>query len=247
MEQIAQTKLRIGTWNVEYASAARNPLRLALIERADADIWVLTETQDGLALGSSYTPQHSEPHPQKRPQRWVTIWSRHPLIKRIDVRDPIRTAAALYATPLGKVLVYGTVMPWSSDRGLSGVEAYWAEHHRVVSEQVKECSELRDDHGDAAICVAGDFNMTLGGGYPYGTPKGSQLLEDGLKEAGMACVTRMEHVPRDAMSHIDHICVPEEWAVRTTVVDGWPGTIEGVRLSDHSAVVIETRGAPNGR
>ena len=36
--------LRIGTWNVEYASAARNPQRLSLLHAADADIWVLTET-----------------------------------------------------------------------------------------------------------------------------------------------------------------------------------------------------------
>ena len=44
------------------------------------------------------------------------------------------------------------------------------------------------------------------------------------------------------MPHIDHICVPEAWAERTTVVDAWPGTIDGVRLSDHSAVVIEIGG-----
>ena len=94
------------------------------------------------------------------------------LVSASAERDPIRTTAALYATPLGKVLVYGTVMPWSSDRGLSGAEPNWTEHHRVVSEQVKEWRELRDRHSDAAICVVGDFNMTLGGGYPYGAPEG---------------------------------------------------------------------------
>ena len=44
--------LRIGTWNVEYASPAKNREGLALIQGADADIWVLTE--GGLELGSSY-------------------------------------------------------------------------------------------------------------------------------------------------------------------------------------------------
>ena len=43
--------LRIGTWNVEYASPAKNREGLALIQGADADIWVLTE--GGLELGSS--------------------------------------------------------------------------------------------------------------------------------------------------------------------------------------------------
>jgi len=52
----------------------------------------------------------------------------------------------------------------------------------------------------------------------------------------------MEHVPRLAKPHIDHICVPEVWAERSRVVDGWPGTVGGVRLSDHSAVVIEIGG-----
>jgi hypothetical protein len=105
LEQMEQTRpeptptLRIGTWNVEHASAAGNPQRLALIQRADADIWVLTETQDGLELGSSYTAVHSEPRPKKPfPARWVTIWSKHSRIKRVSVRDPIRTTAALYDT-----------------------------------------------------------------------------------------------------------------------------------------------------
>ena len=45
--------IRIGTWNVAQASNVRNPQRFALIRAADADIWVLTETQDELGLGVS--------------------------------------------------------------------------------------------------------------------------------------------------------------------------------------------------
>ena len=53
MEQMEQTQseptttVRIGTWNVEHASLVKNPQRLAQIQRADADIRVLTETQGG--------------------------------------------------------------------------------------------------------------------------------------------------------------------------------------------------------
>jgi hypothetical protein len=35
---------------------------------ADADIWVLTETRDGLELGAGYSAVHSEPRPKKPPQ-----------------------------------------------------------------------------------------------------------------------------------------------------------------------------------
>ena len=45
-------QLRIGTWNVEYASTARNPQRLSLLPAADADICVLAQIQDGLDLGN---------------------------------------------------------------------------------------------------------------------------------------------------------------------------------------------------
>jgi hypothetical protein len=246
MEQPIQARsnstLRIATWNVEYASTNRNLQRLALIHAADADIWVLTETQDGLDLGSSYSALHSDPRPDKRPPaRWVTIWSRHPLIERVAVRDPMRTAAALYATSLGKVLVYGTVMPWHSDRGPTGAAPNWTEHHRVVPEQSNEWNELRERYADAALCTAGDFNMTLGGRCTYGTMEGRRSLLEGLAASGLACVTRTEHVPHGKLAHphIDHICVPDRWAAGSRVVEAWPGTIDGVRLSDHSAVVVE--------
>ncbi len=45
--------MRIGTWNVEYpAGKDRNPLRLARLKAANADIWVLTETHDELDRSS---------------------------------------------------------------------------------------------------------------------------------------------------------------------------------------------------
>jgi hypothetical protein len=239
------TKLRIGTWNVEHASAARNPRRLQLIHAADADIWVLTETQDGLDLGSSYNALHSEPRPKKpSPARWASIWARHPLIERVAVRDPIRTTAALYDTPLGKLLVYATVMPWPTDRGPSNTAPDWVEQRRVVHEQADDWKELRERHHGVSVCVAGDFNMRLTG-RPV-RDEGKKLLHAGLSAAGLACVTRSEDIPPGKLNtpHIDHICVPLEWAERASVVEAWPGTIDGVRLSDHSAIVVEVRGKP---
>jgi len=104
--------IRIGTWNVERASAAKNSQRLALIQKADADIWVLTETQDALDLRSRYNPVNSDPQPGTNESvRWVSIWSRFALFERVAVRDIGRTAAALYPTAQGKLLVYGTVLP----------------------------------------------------------------------------------------------------------------------------------------
>ena len=240
--------LRIGTWNVEYASAARNPRRLSLLHAANADIWVLTETQDGLDLGGNYNAVNSDPQPRtKESVRWVSIWSRFALLEPVKVRDSDRTAAALYATAQGKLLVYGTVLPWHSDPGPSNA-ANWSEHYRVIPEQAAEWKALVGRYPDAALCVAGDLNMNLGGKQTYGTARGRELLKKGIANAGLACVTHTEQVPSGKLvePHIDHICLPHSWAERAQVVDAWPGTIDRERLSDHSAIVVEVR-ASSGR
>lgn len=95
-----------------------------------------------------------------------------------------------------------------------------------------------------AVCrrgaVAGDLNMNRGGRHHYGTRKGRDLLEEGLARAGLACVTTMEHVPAGKLTapHVDHIFLSRSWSQRAGVVEAWPGTINGVRLSDHSVLVV---------
>lgn len=234
--------IRIGTWNVEYANPARNPQRLALMNAANADVWVLTETRDALDLGNGYRPIHSDVRPRVSDGgRWVTVWARFSVVERISVKDPCRTVAALYDTPLGHLLLYGTVLPWHSDRGPTGYAKNWTEHHRVIPEQAAEWSDLTQRHPHAALCVAGDLNMSLGGGYYYGTRRGREMLNIGLSKVGLTCVTRTEQVPLGKLTkpHIDHVCVPNAWANAARVVDAWPGNINGIRLSDHSAVVVE--------
>ena len=236
--------MRIGTWNVEHAAVpAKNARRRELLIAADADIWVLTETRDALDLGPTHFAVHSDPRPKTRVgERWVSIWSRLPLLERVPVRDPSRTVCALFDAPSGPLLVYGAVMPWHADYGVEGTAKGWTEQYRVVPEQASEGAALRERSPRAALCVAGDFNMSLGGAHYYGTKRGRELLQAGLDGAGLACVTRTEHVPPGLLKwpHIDHVAVPVEWAGRSHVVAAWPGTIDGVRLSDHSAVVVET-------
>ena len=236
--------MRIGTWNVEYASPAKNERRLAVLRAADADVWVLTETRDSLDLSSTHQAVHSDPRYRTLARgRWVTIWSRFPLVETVAVPDTSRTVAALYETTFGQLLVYGTVLPWHSDRGPTAAAKTWAEHHRVIPEQAKEWLTLCVRYPRSALCVAGDLNMNLGGRHYYGTKLGRQLLEEGLREAGIVCVTRFDNVPSGKLAkpHIDHVCLPLDWAQRTQVVEAWPGAFEGVRLSDHSGLVVAVR------
>jgi hypothetical protein len=237
--------VRIATWNLEYAAGqAKNRQRLDLIASTQADVWILTETHDDIDLSVlGHHSAQSEARPTARPGgRWVTIWSRYPILERVDVDDPIRTVAAVLDAPVGRLVVYGTVLPWHTDPGPDGDARAWSEHHRVIPLQGAEWLRLATDHSDASLCVAGDFNTNLGGLQYYGTREGRTLLRVALDAAGLACVTETDRVPEGRLrySPIDHICISKALADRATVVEAWEGTtVEGVKLSDHSGLMIE--------
>lgn len=56
-------------------------------------------------------------------------------------------------------MVYGTVLPWHSDRGDGGSVAVrnWSEYLRVTPEQGQEWQGLRETHAAALLVVAGDL------------------------------------------------------------------------------------------
>lgn len=242
------TTLRIGTWNVEYAAGAvRNARRAEILRDAEADVWVLTETHDELDLSATHTQVSTEQRPTgRRGGRWTTIWSRFPVLATPAVSDTARTVAALLDSPLGRLLVYGTVMPWGNDSGPEpdAPARGWAEQDRVLPEQIAEWVLLRARYPDAALVVAGDFNMNLGGKHYYGTPRGRVTLREGLAKNGLFCATETERLRPGLLRYppIDHVAVPAAWEGRTDVIAAWEGTtVDGLKLSDHSGLVVELR------
>lgn len=238
--------MRIGTWNVEYAAgAAKNSKRLEILRANPADIWVLTETHDDLDLSPTHAPIHSLQRPTGRAgARWVSIWTNYEVLNRIDVVDPERTVAAMLNTPFGQMVVYGTVLPWHSDRGkhADDVEVpYWSEHHREIQRQAAEWSELRNRHKDALMCVAGDLNMNINGPHYYGTKLGRALLAEAMDANRLTCVTSTDRLPTSALRYppIDHLLLSDTLAAHTRVTAAWEGMQDGVRLSDHSGLLVE--------
>ncbi len=235
--------MRIGTWNVEYARPARLDALRGVLSANRADIWVLTETHDELWPPQCKFVAHTEPRPKnwsgiRRGSRWVSIWSRFPIIKEVSLpaADKERTVAVLLDIgQSNKLIVYGTVMPWKGDRGKQD----WSEHYRIVPEQCAEWRELSQIYSDAALCVAGDFNTDMRTGSYYGTQKGIAAIRVGLADCRLFCATEMPRVPAGLLQNppIDHIAVPSMWESSTSVVSAWPSQ-RGV-LSDHSGLVIE--------
>lgn len=229
------------------AEVERNARRLELIQAADADVVVLTETHDELRL-KGYQATSTPQRPGARAAaRWTTIWSRLGVRRVIETDDPLRTVAVELE---GDLLVYGTVLPWHSDRGPSDdKQVNWAEYRRVVPIQGAEWLALRQQHPAQTLVVAGDFNQSLGERHHYGGSKLRQLLEENCAAADLDVLTGLAHqqVPL-AHPPIDHVAVAPAQGQRAHLhrVAGWEGAGRGPgRLSEHSAVVVDVQLEPD--
>jgi hypothetical protein len=244
------SSVRVGTWNVQSAAVDKNAARLERMLTLDCDVWVLTETNDELTLPAPYKPVSSDPRPTAREGgRWVTIWSRLPGT-RLPTVDPVRTAAAEID---GRIIVYGTVLPWHTDPRPTPDAApplrSWDEFKRATPLQSAEWRALRDDRPDKLLIVAGDLNQSLGATSYYETPATRQLLCDCFQAAGLTCLTDGDRLPEEfqQIPLIDHVCAA---APAGRVVQGanwvvWDGRgPDGTKLSDHSGVAVTVRSEP---
>jgi endonuclease/exonuclease/phosphatase family metal-dependent hydrolase len=257
--------MRIGTWNVEYATRRRNPERLEILNNRNADIWVLTETHRDLDLSRTHIPIDSLPRPIQASNSvrvgstWVTIWSRYPCRRSIQVPDPRRMAAALLDTPHGPIAVAGVVLPWHADRGDDPTESTprnWEEHRRVIRTELPLLLEtLRIESSGSRRILAGDFNSQLAFPYPFSSPYPPQEslrkeLLDHLTANGLTCHTAdteaaLTKPPKLPGTLIDHVCSDLGLAKQ---IETWSGTVEGnLKLSDHPGVVVTWDKGARGR
>ena len=110
-------RVKLANWNLERAatSARRDALR-QYTDKIAADVWVFTETHRDFTPGlphscSSVEGRDGVSKLDTPSDRWVMIWSKHPL-EQMMTNDAIRTAAArifpIWGMPF---LVFGTVLP----------------------------------------------------------------------------------------------------------------------------------------
>lgn len=243
--------VKIATWNLEHPveAWARAAIREKMSD-VDADIWILTETHDDVeppvtpSTQEHYTASRSAPRPKTEAgERWVTIWSRLPVLRQHTTSDPVRTAATTVelrdGTPL---LVYGTVLPWRgdawNDHPSKGAVAYKA----ALADQADDWRCLQAAFRDAALCVAGDFNQDLSDKHYYWSKAARTALADCLSTADLVALTGAESDPVAAASNgqkrcIDHICLSRALAGRARS-EAWSPRIHERDVSDHYGVAI---------
>ena len=248
--------LTIATWNLIRPAATpnvRNEAILAQIQAVNADIWVLTETNEYFELpgyDNLATPTTSH---RRRGERTTMIWSRWPL-QGIAVfpdlpehEDPPRTSpsytvssrdtspavCALVATPAGPLVVYGTVITYFGDRGPWGTTPHHQEQLRATTAHHRDWSRLREAYPDIPFIVAGDFDATCDTRNSP-TEEICTALRAAIAESRLICLSKAHW--------IDHICVSAEHCgssdvhiFHPTYVSPWSN--KTVTVSDHHCVV----------
>ena len=212
----------------------------------EADIWFLTETHENVGPSGLFHHHFScEPdRPSGLGECWVGLWSKYEM-EPLPVSDPARCAAAhLPDSPLGELVLFGCVLPWSTEwRGIPGAggQAFEA----ALALQHADWDRLETRFPKATLIVAGDFNQDLAVKHYYGSKRKRTLLEDALRDAKLVPFTAGPNDPtaRDSAPYacIDHICVSESaaWTLESTA--RWPDAPAPMRrsLSDHFGVSVE--------
>ena len=166
--------VRIGTWNVEWASSPRRPLLTEVLAAPDCDILAVTEGDAGILAKAGHVidagTDWGYPVPKASPgRRKVLLWSRRPWTPVFDALQDALTGGRLVAgmteTPVGEVTVVGVCIPWGGAHVNSGRRdrTQWQDH----LDWLHGFERLSYARPGRRTIILGDFNQR--------SPKGGKL------------------------------------------------------------------------
>ncbi len=246
--------MRIATWNLDHASNSSRPIdaQIAQLRKIDADILVLTETCEQVDLSADGYVSVAPHNKNEYGKYWSTIWSRScwKTPHQIDCYDNETAVCSQITTPLGDLIIYGTIITYHGDKGPQGNSPAWAEHEKAIVCHGDDWRKIQDKYAGIPFFVAGDFNQTRDGSVQtYGTKAGRELLGEELSRNHLTCLTtedfggfgklKVDPSKGWARNNIDHICMTDG-AFQKQYVGAWDHfTKSGLYLSDHNGVYVD--------
>lgn len=235
---------RIATWNLERPAQngwVKNQRRLDQIHKINADVWVLTETNQVIDLQPDYQFVASIPYEGHKPgENLTTLWSRWKILRCVSAFDPSIAVCAEVESPFGLMIVYGTVITYANDKGISGTAKRWEEHRRSIQQHHEDWQRIQKQYPSHLMCIAGDFNQSRDDSGWYEDKASVETLSSALRSLSVACVTEDNMMKTQGLSRatVDHICMSERLVPDKVGV--WEGTTsEGERMSDHNGVFVD--------
>jgi hypothetical protein len=205
----------------------RNASIIDALKQVDADILVLTETNEIIDLSEKYEhsfrsdllPSLKDSISYNAGENRTTIWSKYPGVIAVGTFNSFTSVCATLQTPHGALNVYGTIIGILGNREASFMPD--------LEKQIADWKAIRES-GD--ICIVGDFNISFADSYYY-TKDGRRRIDDCFAELEIKNLTRGEP------DNIDHIAISQSFvknAKHETQV--WN---QDKQLSDHIGVSVE--------
>lgn len=218
--------MRIATWNIERLKhIAQMDEICALLDKENADILVLTETDTRICPKSKYcfhtlSLAESQPDFYGKTENRVSIYTNYPCVTQMETYDNYTTICIELETELGNLIVYGTIMGIFGNREKS-----------FQTDLIKQMEDIRKFTADGRnICVIGDYNLSFGDSYYY-TKLGRNMVNDSFNHCGIRILTR------DRSECIDHIAISESFVHgKDILIDEWN---QDKKFSDHKGIAVE--------
>jgi len=220
--------MKIATWNIERPAhnGKKNKAITEYLKKLNADILVLTETNEFINLGTDYELFHTEIFSAdfyKPGDRQVTIFSKYPIVRHISTFRADTSLCLELNTPYGNLIVYGTIIGNFGNGG-----------DQFKLDLEKQLIDFETIGKAQSICIIGDLNISFSDNT-YFTKEGREKLRISFEQLGMKIMT--EHITQN----IDHIVLTKAFTENKKIMNGfWNDTENKVtRLSDHKGVFLE--------
>ncbi|MDB5202897.1 MAG: endonuclease/exonuclease/phosphatase family protein [Ferruginibacter sp.] len=220
--------MKIATWNIERPSpnGHKSPNIVEYLQKLNADILVLTETNECIDLGSAYEVFHTEIFPggfYKPGDRQVSIFSKYPIIRQIQTFRADTSLCLAIDTPYGELVVYGTIIGNLGNRG--------DQFKLDLDHQLADFERIGKD---VHFCIMGDLNISFSDNF-YFTDAGRKMLTHSFGNLGMKLMTEQ------IAQNIDHVVLTKDFIADKKIKSGFWNNTENksTRLSDHKGVFVE--------
>ena len=219
--------MKIATWNIERptSTSKRLPSIIQRLKDVDADILILTETNDTIDLGEVYTTFHTSELKEtfyKAGEKRVSIYSKYKSNEQLKTFREDTSLCVILQTPLGDLAVYGTIIGTNGSKG-----------HNFTDDLALQLIDFDNIAANYNLCIAGDLNITFGDNYYY-TKDGRDKLNSSFTKLNLVNLTS------GIQNNIDHIVITKSFIGERAhqVENPWNNPPDSKIYSDHQGVAV---------
>jgi hypothetical protein len=205
--------MRIGTINMDWLKNKKSLKSFFLeeIEKQNLDFVIITETIESFNLSSTYNKIQTNTLPTTGKYEYldygaynkgelsvrVAIFSKHQLIEQLDVIDKFTSVAGLYKTPIGEIIVYGTII------GTWGIQKQKEIAEKELDNFINDIEKLSTLNKQ--IIIVGDLNTSFKADEKRSLPQidSRNVLINFFNQYSLAVTTK------ELKNCIDHIIISE--------------------------------------